>query len=299
MGYTVSGLTDYVQNNKDVLIKGVVLGTTYGDTIPNLRKQFGVKTDAKINYLDVDPTLQNGRGCGFRANGKTDLNERQIVTQVIKVNDEWCPDDLLARFAEYLVRFGADSNTENMPFEQEILSEIEKKIDLKMEKLVWQGDGNLRFNGFVTKAEDDGVRVDTDASATVYERIKAVIMAIPEEILDKAVVFVSPALYREFTMEMVEKNYIHFGPDGTVEGKDITFPGTDIKVHKTIGLQGSDAIVASCYENMLYATDLMDDKEEMRLWFSDDDDVFRLKVKWNAGVEYLYPDMVVYNPKGE
>ena len=44
MAYSVSGLTNYVEVNKDVLIKDIVLGEKYGDTIANLRKQLGVKT---------------------------------------------------------------------------------------------------------------------------------------------------------------------------------------------------------------------------------------------------------------
>ena len=44
---------------------------------------------------------------------------------------------------------------------------------------------------------------------------------------------------------------------------------------------------------MVYASDMMNDKEEIRLWFSDDDDLYKLKIKWNAGVKTLYPDAVV------
>ena len=299
MGYTVSGLTNYVEVNKDALIKSVVLGSVYGDTIPNMRKQLGVKTTERLNFLDVDPTIQDGEGCGFSANGKTDFSEREIETIPLKVNDSWCPDDLLGKYSEYLVRFGADANAENMPFEAEILSEIEKKIDLKMEKMVWQGDSGLGFTGLVelAKGADSASTIVATAStaATLYERIKAVVLAIPEEILDKAVIFVSPANYRAFVQEMVEKNYIHFGPDGTIENKDITFPGTDIKVHKTIGLTGVNTIYASAYENMVYGADLMNDREEVRLWFSDDSDLWKLKIKWNSGVATLYPDMVVIN----
>ena len=123
-------------------------------------------------------------------------------------------------------------------------------------------------------------------------------MAIPEEILDKAVVFLSPANYRDFVMAMVEKNYIHFGPDGTIEDKDITFPGSEVKVHKTYGLKNNSNIYASAYENLVYGADLMNDREEARLWFSDDDDLFKLKIKWNAGVTTLYPDMVVIGTPG-
>lgn len=296
-GYIVSGLTDYVEINKDTLIKSVVLGAEYGDTIPRMRKQLGVKTSEVLNFLDVDPVLQDGQGCGFSAQGSTEFSEREISTVLIKVNDEWCPDDLLGKYAEYMVRFGANANAEDMPFEREILSEIERKIAQKMEKIVWQGDSGLGITGLVELAEGDDsastITVSASTADTIYDRVKNVVLAIPEEILDKAYVFLSPANYRDFVMAMVEKNYIHFGPDGTIEDKDITFPGSEVKVHKTFGLKGNNNIYASAYENLVYGADLMNDREEARLWFSDDDDLFKLKIKWNAGITTLYPDMVV------
>lgn len=307
MGYTVSGLTTYVDTNKDVLIKSIVLGSKYGDTIANLRKQLGVKTKERLNYLDVTPVLQSGQGCGFSASGSTVLSERDIETAEFKVNDSWCPDDLLAKFAEYLVKFGANANAEDgMPFEREILSEIEKGIAKQMEKQVWQGNksGTDLIDGFLTQAlgADSASTVAVSYTAatsaiSLYDAVKAVIMKVPEDIVDNAVVFLSPAIFRALVFELVEKNMYHFksGDNGEIiEDDDLIFPGTSIRVHKTHGLEGDKKhIYASVWDNMVYAADMLNDKEEMRLWFSDDDDVYKLKIKWNAGVKTLYPDAVV------
>ena len=46
-GYTVSALTNYVNVNKDTLIKDVVLGYKIGDTISKMAKQLGVKETEK------------------------------------------------------------------------------------------------------------------------------------------------------------------------------------------------------------------------------------------------------------
>jgi hypothetical protein len=35
------------------------------------------------------------------------------------------------------------------------------------------------------------------------------------------------------------------------------------------------------------------DAEDIKVWFSDDDDLYKLKVKWNMGVQIAFPDMVV------
>lgn len=296
-GYTVSALTNYVNVNKDTLIKDVVLGYKIGDSISKMAKQLGVKETVKLNYLNVDPILQAGKGCGFNASGSTDFSERDVTAKILKVNDQWCPDQLIGKYAEYLVKLGADKNAENMPFEEEILNEIQIKLSQKLEKLVWQGDTALTFTGLIGLAEgaDSGSTsaVTLSSASTIYENIKAVIMAIPEEILDEAVVFLSPANYRAFVQALVEKNYYHY-ESGKIENNDLMFPGTNIAVHKTIGMTGDNAhIYASTYKNLVYACDMLDDKEEFRLWFSDDDDLFKLKIKFNAGVTTYFPDEVV------
>lgn len=307
MAYNATGLTNYVEVNKDVLIKDIVLGAKYGDTIANLRKQLGVKTKERLNYLDVNPILQDGTGCGFSASGATNFSEREIETAPFKVNDKWCPDDLLGKFAEYLVRYGADANAEDgMPFEREVLSEIEKGIAKQMEKQVWQGDksGTDLIDGFLTQAlgADSASTVAVSYTAatsaiSLYEAVKAVIMKVPEDIIEDAVVFVSPAIFRALVFELTEKNMYHFksGDNGEIiEDNDLIFPGTSVRIHKTHGLEGDKKhIYASVWDNMVYAADMMSDKEEFRLWFSDDDDVYKLKIKWNAGVKTLYPDAVV------
>lgn len=304
-GYTVSSLTSYVEVNKDVLIRSVVLGASKGDTIANCRKQLGVKGTERLNYLNVDPALQSGAGCGFTASGNTAFTERDITAVRIKANDQFCPDDLIGKFAEYTVRIGANGNAENMPFEQEIAEGIAEKIDEKLEKLVWQGNtgsGDL-INGFLTNAlgADSAatVNVSIAGGSSVYDAVKKVVLSIPENLLDKALVFVSPAIYRAYIQELVEKNFYHYDP-AFGEPKDMYFPGTSVKVHNTLGLAGDKKhLYASVWDNMVYATDLMNDKEEFRLWFSDDDDLFKYKVKWNSGVATLYPDAVILGTAAE
>lgn len=299
-GFNVSGLTDYVKTNQDVLIKGVVLGSVKGDTIPAMRHQFGIKTKERLNLLDVDPVLQDGSNCEFSASGSTAFSEREIETAQLKAQDSYCDKQLLGKFAEYQVKIAADKEAADMPFEGEILDEVVGKINEKMEKLVWQGakSGGDLIDGFLAQAAASGdsastISVTAASGTAMYTRVKAVIEAIPEAILDKAVVFVSPANFRKLVFELVEKNLYHFAPGADIESKDIIFPGTEVRIHKTHGLMGSDAIYASAYENMVYGADLENDQEKVRFWYDDNSELFKYSIHWNAGVKTLYPDMVV------
>ena len=301
-GYTVSGLTDYVKVNQDTLIKGVVLGTVKGDTIPNLRKQFGVKTKERLNLLNVEAHIADGSNCAFSAEGKTEFSEREIDTAQLKAQDQYCDKQLLGKYQEWAVKVNSLKDASDMPFEGEILDGVIGSINEQMEKLVWQGatsanSGTDLIDGFLTQALNadsaSTIMVTAVTSAdSIYAAVQKVIMALPEDLLDKATVFVSPANYRALVFALVEKNLYHYAPGADIEDRDIIFPGSEVKVHKTIGLKGSDYIYASAYDNMVYGCDLENDQEKVRFWYDDNSELFKYSIHWNAGVKTIFPDMV-------
>ena len=297
--FVVSSLPDYVQNNKDLIIKNFALVGTASRQRFGL--QTGIKTSAYLNYLELNPTLQDGKGCGFSASGTATLTQRTITTAIIKVNMDICPDSLLGKYPEYLVRIGA--NSDELPFEQYVVDSITAELNKKIEKLIWQGDTTLTtntdlkwINGILKQlaSDSDKVSVNIDHGTAIYNAIKAVYLAIPEETLERgAEIYISPANYRDFLQAMVEKNYFHYSGPQDAAPEEFVFPGTDVKVVKTPGLAGvNNLIVASFPENFVYGCDAEGDLEEVKIWFSDDDDLFKLKVKWNSGIAYRFPNQV-------
>ena len=297
--FVVTSLPAYVQDNKDLIIKNFALVGTASRQRFGI--QTGIKTSAYLNYLELNPTLQDGKGCGFTASGSATLTQRTITTAVIKVNMDVCPDSLLGKYAEYLVRIGANSN--ELPFEQYIIDGVTTEINKKIEKLIWQGDTtqasntDLKWiNGILKQlaSDSDKVAVSIAANTAIYDAIKAVYLAIPEETLERgAEIYVSPANYRDFLMAMVEKKYFNYSGPQDSAPEEFVFPGTDVKVVKTPGLAGvNDRIVASFPENFVYGCDAEGDLEDVKIWFSDDDDLFKLKVKWNSGIAYRFPNQV-------
>ena len=297
--FVVTSLPAYVQDNKDLIIKNFALVGTASRQRFGI--QTGIKTSAYLNYLELNPTLQDGKGCGFTAAGSATLTQRTITTAVIKVNMDVCPDSLLGKYAEYLVRIGANSN--ELPFEQYLIDGVTTAINKKIEKLIWQGDTtqstntDLKWiNGILKQlaSDSDKVAVSIAANTAIYDAIKAVYLAIPEETLERgAEIYVSPANYRDFLMAMVEKKYFNYSGPQDSAPEEFVFPGTDVKVVKTPGLAGvNDRIVASFPENFVYGCDAEGDLEDVKIWFSDDDDLFKLKVKWNSGIAYRFPNQV-------
>jgi len=301
--YNVSGLTAYVAENKDVLLRDIVLGGEGGFTVEKLRKQLGVKTSERLHPMNVSTNLQEATGCGFSADGSTVISERVVETAQAKVNDEWCEEDLLGKFAEYQVEIQAGK--EKLPFEAEIMGQIVRNINKEVEKQIWvgeQGTDGALIDGFLSQAlgvdRASTITGTTASGASAYEAILQTLNLIPEEILDDAVIFVSPAIFREYIQDLVAANLYHYDPaNGAWE--EMFIPGSSVKVRKTYGLKGGfgkdniNYLYASTYDNMVYAADLINAKEELKVWFSDDNDVTRMKCRFNFGVKTLFPDAVV------
>ena len=286
MAYNVSALGAYVQENKDIILKDIVFGGEYGNTIPLMTKQLGIKTTEKIHPSTLEAVLQDVSGeCGFNPQGDLNISERSITTSQKKVNMEFCLEKLLGKFAEYKVRVGA--NPDALPFEAEIIDGLVKSINKQVEKGVW--------TDLITNTD---AQLTVASTGTAYERVMAVYMALPEAILEDAVIFVSPATFREYVKDLVDKNFYHYNPaDGDLE--EIFIPGSGVKVRKAKGLaeQTDDVIFGTSPKNMIYGTDFMDNKEEIKAWFSDDNDTYRIKVRFNYGANVAFPDLVVGSKK--
>lgn len=288
MAYNVESLGAYVQENKDIILKDIVFGGEYGNTIPLMTKQLGIKTTEKIHPSTLEAVLQDVSGeCGFNPQGDLNISERSITTKQKKVNMEFCLEKLLGKFAEYTVRVGA--NQDALPFEAEIIDGLVKSINKQVEKDVW--------TDLITNTT---AQLTVASTGTAYERIMAVYMALPEAILEDAVIFVSPATFREYVNDLVNKNFYHYNPaDGDLE--EIFIPGSGVKVRKAKGLaeQTEDVIFGTSPKNMIYGTDFMDNKEEVKAWFSDDNDTYRIKVRFNYGANVAFPDLVVGSKKSK
>lgn len=300
--FDVSGLSAYVQDNRDLLVKNFALVGTA--TRRRISVQTGVKGKANINFLELTPVLQDGSTCGFNAQDEIALTKREIETAMIKVDGEICPRTLVGTYAEYLVRINATE--ESLPFEQYIIDAIVAEINKKIETLIWQGDKTLTsdpnlkwIDGFITIAAAEASVIPvtiTGTAASAYQDILDVYNAAPEEALERGFdIFVSPATFRAFVQNLVALNYYHYSGPQDSYPEEFVFPGTDARVVRTPGLAGtaSTVILGTFARNLYYGCDVEGDSEDIDIWFSKDDRVVKYEVLWNSGVQIAYPEYVV------
>ena len=295
--FLVSSLPAYVKQNEDLLVKNFALVGT--DTRRRIGRQFGIKKDAYLNYLDLAPTLQDGSACGFDPLDEITLSQRTIETAAIKVQGQICPETLLGKWGEYLVRINATEH--DLPFEEYIVDALVRELNKKIEKLIWLGDTSSAntdlkwIDGFIVQMSADASVIPVAISGTTaFEGIREVYLAIPEEALERgAEIYVSPSIFRNFVNDLVVLNYYHYAGPQDEAPSEFIFPGSDVRVVKTAGLSGDLNIVATFPENLVYGCDGENDQESIDIWWSEDNRVFRYEAKWNSGVAYHFPDQIV------
>ena len=289
MGYKVDTLPAYIKQNRDILIKKTVLGA------PSVDK-FTVQADSKgtvaINLMDIAAVLQDGASCGFSAAGSTNFSQRNLVTKVVKVNSQWCPKDLLGKYTEWAVNISAKNP--NLPFEEYITQGIVEDVDKQVEKIAWMGSDSLGISGVteILSAETTTVKKKYAAGTSAYDIVKQAYMAIPVGVLDRAEIFVGRDLFREFMNDMVEKNLNHYSA-GEGSLTEFIFPGTNVKVNATAGLDGSGLAVAGDPKGIVMGVDLVNDKEDFDLFYSKDDRVWKLVIEFVLGFQVAFPDQMV------
>jgi hypothetical protein len=291
MAFVVSSLPDYVNQNSKELLSKAVFGAP---SVKHLNLMTGVKYKDAINLVNTEAGLQE-RTCGWSASGDVTFSQAIMEVGAYKVNMSLCEEDLRKKWMNSEVMTAAGA--EVLPFEEKISGEIVDSIKNQVEKLIWQADKSKSdlFNGLLTQIAADSDAIEVESSATTaYGKIKDVYMAIPASILDRAAIFVGVDTFRSYCQDLVTQNLYHYSADLDPEKMEVILPGTNTRVIAVSGLNQTGAIVASDPRNLFYGVDMVDDLEQFKLWYSDDNQEFRLAVKFNAGSAIAFGDLVAY-----
>lgn len=300
MAFIVSDITGYVQANEDKLIGKAIVGAK---TAAMLNLQTGVKGTANLNLLTATTGLQDGSACGWTKAGNVTVSKRQLKTTIMKVNQEFCDRDLVGSSLQWGVKLAAGMET--IPFEQQFMDQIGKGINKEVEAAIWQGNTNgstgttnFLMDGFLAILSGETVVSGNTGGKTLAANTKDVIdyiiTVIPDAIIDRSdlVIFVGYDIYRKYIAALQAANLFHYTADLT-GNLSVVIPGTNIRLEGVAGLTGTNKAVTTYLENLYLGTDLENAQEVFKFWFDDSNDIFKLKVLFNLGVQVAYPDLVV------
>ena len=291
MAIQLSGLTAYVEEQRLPLIRKTIFAAP---SVKHFNLQTGIKHAAALNILNTSVEFGDGATCGWDEAGTSEFSQRVLEVGNFKVNMSFCDKAMLKYWNGYEVRVAAGQKS--LPFEEDFVNGIIDGIKSQMEKNIWQGvKATDRMDGILTiLAAESGstIQPSVESGATAYERVLAVYKAIPASKLDKAEIFMGVDEFRDLVLELTAKNLYHHNP-AVDSDMEIILPGTSTIVRGVSGLNETAAIVASAPDNIFYGVDMEGDDEAFDLWYSKDNQEFRLAINFNAGVQVAFPDEVV------
>lgn len=291
MAINTSALTQYVEEQRLPLIRKTVFAA------PSTRYfnlQTGIKHSAALNIINTEVVFGDGATCGWNESGSTAFSQRILEVGNFKVNMSFCDKAMLKYWMGYDVRVAAGQKS--LPFEEDFVESIIDGVRVKLENLIWNGkkstDGMDGLLTILDAASASTIKPTLASGDTIYEKTIKVYKAIPAGKLESASIFMGVDSFRDLVLELTAKNLYHYNPE-VDSNLEIVLPGTSTRVRGVAGLNGKKAIVASDGENIYFGVDMEGDEERFDLWYSQDNQEFRLAINFNAGVQVAFPDEVV------
>jgi hypothetical protein len=308
MGFTVSSLTDYVDQTREELLTAMQFG---GETADYANIEDGVKSVKALNILTVSAVPQDGTNCGFNASGDAAFTQREITTKSVKYQDSFCPRALEAKVTQLRLKKGQHYTESDLP--KKIVDEVKKLVVRKNETMDWQGDtanldANLnKYDGLIKLIKAaTGTQVATASTwnaSNARAIVKNIISKIPAaQKGDPAVkIFMGYDAAETYRQALMDANLFHVAT-GTGDQKGLMAEGS---VHEIITVHGLDGLTGNTGDNpFIFALDpdrnmylgCDQDGEELdaRIWVDGSDgETVKYSFRFRRGWQIAFPAEIV------
>jgi hypothetical protein len=127
-----------------------------------------------------------------------------------------------------------------------------------------------------------------DIIATIYSVIPAALLGKPD-----LMIAMGTDTFRLYRTWLVGANLYHYAAVETAD-MEIVDPITGIKIYGLNGMNGTNKIVAGLWSNLFIGTDMMNEEEEYKFWYSQDNDEVRYRATFKYGTQIAFPEQIVY-----
>ena len=249
----------------------------------------------KINYTDGTTPYS----CGFTPSGDIDLSEKVLEPLKFKNDIEVCKEDFRQTWSEDLEGASAFNVNLASDIENAIIVEVLGQHAEKIDNQIWNGDSSQagEFDGFIKMFEADADVIKANGAVITKDNVLDALMvaleATPVSIRNSndLKVVVSADVYQAYNFYLVSQGVIN-GLGGA--DMPVTFAGYTME--RVSGL-APNTIVIYERDNLIFGTGLLGDHNELRVKDMDDslmDGNVRMKMVYNAGVQYYNPAEIVY-----
>lgn len=296
--WDVTGLGAYVDEQSDEIIPALIYNAKTASLVPVME---GIKGSEEIKLINSSITLQDASTCGRNGIGGSVLTDKAITVKPIKVNMNYCSEDLVNTWGQIGLPNGVRNQREALAYEDLIIGHHLAKINELNEVLIWQGDTGSaveninKIDGFIKKFDAGSVQDVNSTGITAYSAaniigvLQDVRDALPTEVVSgNHKIFVGKEVFDIYLRAVTNSNLFHYNP--TNDGNTETLIGTTTVIERVHGLDGTNKIYAGNTDLMRIGTDLQSDWEDFSIYYSNETDNIYVDVKYRLGVEFVYPE---------
>lgn len=301
--YDVSDLEAYTDEQSMDILTDLIFSAGLTSRISVMEN---VKGSELIKMLSSEPVLQSAESCGWTPTGGIVLTDKTITTKRVKIQEDYCNEDLNGTWAQLMNSAGANQQDQDAPFNEVMVTYYLKKARLMNQNLMLNGDTtslnvNLAFyDGFVKLWENDVNVVEYNSPEVAITVANAMNIAlglyntIPAVLFDNGTeleIMVGRETYRKIIENNYNDNQYHYTltEEAGVEPSFI-LPTTNTRIRVYSQLNGTDKMFAVPLNYMFFGTDLESDVDGFEFKYNDTDEKLRFGVKWRSGVEYVYSE---------
>lgn len=309
MAFVVSSLANYTnEQSTDLLVRALFSSKTASLLRDAGQVQPNIKSASALNILTSTVFFQSD-GCGYNPSGSTTFTQRVITVGKVKIEETLCPKTLEAKWMQTQIAPGAAIA---VPFEEQIGREKAQTIADALETAMWQGDltsGNpnlnkfdgiytilnaLGFGGAGDPVQGNSTSITSITASNIIAIIDDIYQKLPARVTEKdnLVCFIGIDKYKLYLQALKTANLFHYNPDAGLT-MEMVAPGTNMRLIAVGGLSGTNFLIAGQLSNFFLGTDLMNEEEEYRFWYSQDNDEVRFRATFKYGTQVAFPDETV------
>ncbi len=305
--YDVTDLDEYTDEQSPEIMEDLI---NEGSLKSRISIMDNVKGSKVIKLKTSSPSLQAASSCAWTAEGGIILTDVTLSTVRVKIQEEYCNEDLNDTWAQIENAAGANAQDETAPnFADTMiiyyrLRATELDENLMMNGDTGSGDANLaHYDGFSKLWENDGdlnvhYSSETEIDATNgFDILQAFAKDIPTIVkrhkMATGLEIICGYETAQFCLDQIynDKDYNAIVVN-TEENGELSFilPTTNITVRSLVTLDGTEKVYAAPYSYMFYGTDVESDIDGFRFVYNETEEMLRFSVKWRSGIQYVFPE---------
>lgn len=309
MGFSVTGLTNYVDQTSERLIGQLIFE---GRSRRHMTLQPGVKNTTALQLLNVTAYPQAG-GCSPTASGQVAFAQRNITVGDTTYFDGLCMKDLKAKWTQHLLLAGSYGETTQITFEQAVANELISRIQSYNETCIWQGDTTSgdptlsKWDGLIkiidaagtATAGNTGNASAISATATNATQVRTIVNAMCDarpaalKTAQNQKLFVGTDTFDKWVTSSINAGNYHIDQTGQTDAYVVRIPGKNVEMVGVHGLDGTNRMFLGAMDNFYLGTDLANEEEVFRMFYREFDQKVYYHVQFKLGTQVARPDELV------